>query len=141
MSALYTPDMLGLAASLARFPLNREFELSASARSKTCGSVLTIGFELSPSGAIQDVGLQVTACAIGQSSAAILAHGAKDAGPEAIRKTHMGLQRWLQGEDPLPDWPNLDVLAPALDRPGRHGALLLPWEAAVSALSSVDPAR
>lgn len=135
MSALYTPDMLGLAASLARYPLDKNFTVRASSRSKTCGSSLTIGLELATSDSIQSVGLQVTACAIGQSSAAILARNADGVSPQRIRETYDGLRAWLEGRGDLPDWPELAILTPAQDRPGRHGALLLPWEAAVSALS------
>ena len=35
----------------------------------------------------------------------------------------------------MPDWPDLEMLAPALPYPGRHGAILLPWRAAADALS------
>jgi len=36
----------------------------------------------------------------------------------------------------LPDWPGLDAIEAARAFPGRHGAMLLPWQAALAALSS-----
>jgi hypothetical protein len=52
-----------------------------------------------------------------------------------------GIAAWLAGEGALPRWPAIEALIPARDHPGRHGALILPWTTAVSALSSICPAR
>ena len=65
--------------------------------------------ETDAGGAVTRIGMQVSACAVGQSSAAVL--------------------------DP-PDWPGFDALLPAQAHSGRHGALLLPWKAVVEALCS-----
>lgn len=137
MSALYTPQMLALAADLARYPFAGEFAHQASARSSVCGSTLAIGLDLDADGAVSRVGLQVAACAIGQSSAAILAGAAQGARPEDIATVHEGVRAWLSGEGDLPDWPGLEILTAARAHAGRHGALLLPWEAAVRALDPV----
>lgn len=83
--------------------------------------------------------MQVSACAIGQASAALLARGSIGAAPEDIIATANDLERWLAGEGDLPRWPGLAPLTPALAHPGRHGALLLPWNAAVEALSQAAP--
>ena len=80
--------------------------------------------------------MQVSACAVGQSSAAILALGAGGAMPEQLLATQSAIAGWLAGEKPLPEWPEFDTLAPALPHTGRHGALLLPWNAAIQALST-----
>jgi hypothetical protein len=41
----------------------------------------------------------------------------------------------------LPDWPDFSLLEAARDYPGRHGALQLPWRAALDALSKEAPRR
>ncbi|MEM6476160.1 MAG: iron-sulfur cluster assembly scaffold protein [Pseudomonadota bacterium] len=133
---LYTPRMLGLSADLAHYPLCDELTHCAEARSRTCGSTIEIGFALDASGAVADIGMQVSACAVGQSSAAILARHVAGKLPVEIDATRTAIMAWLEGEAPLPDWPEFDALAPARDHPGRHGALLLPWNAASEALSS-----
>ena len=71
--------------------------------------------------------------------AALLAQGAIGAEPARIAATATDLSAWLAGEGDLPPWPGLEPLAPALAHPGRHGALLLPWKAAVEALSQAAP--
>jgi NifU-like protein involved in Fe-S cluster formation len=133
---LYSPALLGLATELAEFPLDDTLPLRAEARSRSCGSVIALGLALAEDGRVGQVGMTVSACAIGQASAALLARSALGADPARIVDTTATLTTWLAGEGALPDWPGLDVLSPALPHPGRHGALLLPWKAACEALSS-----
>lgn len=130
--------MLALSAQLARYPWNEGFAHQAEARSSVCGSTLSIGLDLDDSGRVSATGLKVSACAVGQSSAAILAASGKGAHPDAIAATLAGLREWIAGEGDLPDWPGLNAIAGARDYAGRHGALLLPWEAAVEALSAPE---
>lgn len=138
---LYSPALLGLATSLAHYPLTDDLPLRAEARSRSCGSVMTLGMLLDHQGLITRVGVKVSACAIGQASAALLAQAAGGTTPVAVRLTAESISAWLAGNGTLPQWPGIEMLAPALDHPGRHGALLLPWNAAVAALSSEPDAR
>lgn len=133
---LYTPRLLSLSAELAAFPLAGEFRKTAEARSRTCGSTMTIGVDFDPAGKVAKIGMLVSACAIGQSSAAVLAMAAKTRSPGDFTATYQAAQNWLAGGGELPDWPGFDALAPALPHPGRHGALLLPWQAMMAALSN-----
>lgn len=135
-SKLYTPRMLMLSARLADFPLSGGYSCNASARSKTCGSTITIGMDVDPAGHVQRIGMQVTACAVGQSSAAILAGAATGASLRSISDTKAQIEQWLENEGPEPDWPEFEALLPVKDHAGRYGALLLPWTAAIEALSS-----
>lgn len=133
---LYSPELLGLATELAQFPINPAFPLKAEARARTCGSVITLGLALDDNARIAGIGMQVSACAIGQASATLLARHAAGTSATDLAATADALARWLAGDGALPDWPGLAVLDPARDHPGRHGALLLPWKAACIALSS-----
>lgn len=133
---LYSPALLGLATELAQFPLSDALPLRAEARSRSCGSVIALGLALAENGRVGQIGMTVSACAIGQASAALLARSALGADPARIVDTTATITTWLAGESGLPDWPGLDVLSPALPHPGRHGALLLPWKATCEALSS-----
>lgn len=132
---LYSTDLLARAASLAEFPFGEDFPLVGEARSRTCGSSLKIGIEADPNGQIARLGLQATACAVGQAAAAIFASSAIGRGQGEIEETQAALVVWLAGEGPLPSWPDIEALAPALPHSGRHGAILLPWRAALDALS------
>lgn len=134
-SKLYSPELLGLATRLAAFPLTDDLPLRAEERSRTCGSVISLGLALDDNGQVCAVGMSISACAIGQASAALMAQGIRGDNPAYVRLIATELERWLTGEGELPRWPGIEVLAPARDHPGRHGALLLPWKAASAALS------
>jgi NifU-like protein involved in Fe-S cluster formation len=142
---LYTPQLLALSTELARFPLVDDFAHRAEARSRTCGSTIELGLELDSAGNVGRIGMAVSACAIGQSSAAIMALAAAGRTPEDFAAMQASIERWLaSGPDdpaPLPDWPGFDALAPALPHKGRHGALLLAWNAMAEALSSARSSR
>jgi NifU-like protein involved in Fe-S cluster formation len=137
-AVLYTPEVLGLATGLAAYRLDDALPLRADARSRSCGSTLTLGLELDRTGRIARVGLRSQACAIGQASAAIFARGAQGRSAEEIVATAHAIARWIAGEDAMPEWVGLSLIAAARDYPGRHGALMLPWTAALQLLSSPE---
>ena len=133
---LYSPELLSLAVELARYPYDADLPLKGEARSRTCGSRI----ELSCLDRFADLGMRVSACAVGQAAAAIFAGGApgKDIGRIAAAREQ--ITGWLGGNGTLPDWPGIDTLAPALPHAGRHDAILLPWTAAERALSNAGGA-
>ena len=133
-TTLYTPEVLGLATSLAAFPLDEALPLRTTARSPSCGSSLTLGLATDPAGAIARVGLKSQACAIGQAAAAIFAGGAPGRTAEQIAAAEADLSAWLSGSGEQPDWPGLELLAPARAYPARHGAIKLAWTAALELL-------
>jgi NifU-like protein involved in Fe-S cluster formation len=98
--------------------------------------VIQLGIDHDAAGLINRVGMKVTACAIGQASAAIMAQGIAGRSDAELAAVHQGLMAWLAGAGALPDWPQLELLAPALPYTARHGALMLPWNAATEALCS-----
>jgi len=136
---LYTPELLGLAVELARHPPLAEAKVRGEARSPTCGSTLAMDFDLDGEGRIERLGLRVHACAVGQAAAAIFARHAIGRNAEDISAALQQLESWLGGGE-LPPWPDLALIEAARDYPGRHGAILLPWRAALAALSSEAPA-
>lgn len=129
-AVLYTPEVLALATGLAAFPWDEALPLQGSARSRSCGSTLTLGLELGDEGRIVRLGLRAQACAIGQASAAIFARAALGQDGESVRDTTRALAAWLADEGPMPDWPGLSAIAPARSYSARHGAILLAWQAA-----------
>ncbi len=134
---LYTMEMLSAAVELADYPLLGVAALHGSARSESCGSSLDLDIQLDSNRAVEQIGLQVRACAVGQAAAAIFARHAVGRTAEQIERTYTDLLAWLNKDGPAPDWPDIDLIAPAYDYRGRHGAMLLPWKAAAAALSSV----
>jgi NifU-like protein involved in Fe-S cluster formation len=133
---LYTPELLALAVDLAKWPRLGDAPLHGDARSPTCGSTLTMDLELDAAGRIERIGMAVRACAVGQAAAAIFAGNAAGRDAGQIGQALTQLETWLAGGGSVPDWPGLAPIEPARAYSARHGAMLLPWKAALAALSS-----
>jgi NifU-like protein involved in Fe-S cluster formation len=137
--ALYTSDILALAVELAEFPLGDELPRRGEASSRVCGSKVTMALSTDADGRVARVGARVSACAIGQAAAALFLRSARGRSASDIAGALAGLEGWLAGADkPLP-WPSLDRLDKARAYPARHAAILLPWKAALAALSNPAP--
>ena len=134
-AALYTPEVLGLATGLARYPLLDDLPLRGQARAPVCGSTVELGLDLTADGTIARAGIKAHACAIGQAAAALFAQSAAGQGRAELEAELARIEAWLAGPDAaLPDWPGLGAIAAARAYPARHGAILLPWKAALAAL-------
>ncbi len=134
-TVLYTPEVLGLAVRLAAHGWDGDLPFIAEARSPSCGSTIALGLELDGEGRVAKIGVRSQACAIGQAAAAIFADAAQGRTQANIDAAAQAIAHWLGGEAALPDWPGLSQIAAARDYPARHGAVMLPWKAALSALS------
>ncbi|MEO1967909.1 MAG: iron-sulfur cluster assembly scaffold protein [Sphingomonadaceae bacterium] len=132
---LYTPAILALSVELAGFPLNESFQCLGMARSRLCGSTIEFGCNSDSNGRIKSVGAKVSACAIGQASAALFLRSAAGRDLMAIEIAKEDLAAWLTDNGPRPDWPDIGELDAARAYPARHPVILLPWMAAVDALS------
>lgn len=138
-TVLYTPEILALATGLSAYRLDDALTLRADARSRSCGSTLTLGWALDDQARVTRIGLRSQACAIGQASAAIFARAAVGRPVADIAASAEAVSRWVAGEGPLPDWPDFALLARARDYPARHGALMLPWMAVSQLLPTPFP--
>lgn len=139
-AVLYSPEVLALATGLAAYRLDDELVLRTEARSRSCGSALTLGLALDEDGNVARVGLRSQACAIGQASAAIFAQGAQGRSMRELTQTAEAMTSWVAGQGAMPDWLGLAAIAVARDYPGRHGALMLPWTAVLQLLPSAQDA-
>lgn len=140
-AVLYSREVLALATSLSQWPLAPELPLFGSVRSSTCGSAIDLALRTDAEGRIAEIGVRAQACAIGQASAALFAKAAKGLSLDHVLAALDQLDAWLRGGGGLPTWPGLSAIAAAKDYPARHGAILLPWQAARDALSSAGNPR
>ncbi|WP_170308110.1 iron-sulfur cluster assembly scaffold protein [Aurantiacibacter suaedae] len=138
---LYTPDLLAATLELVQYPPLENALLRGEARSPTCGSTLAIDLSLAKDSTIDRIGLTVRACAVGQASAAVFVRHAAGRSEADIVAVADRFSAWLDDEAPMPDWPDIALIAPAQAYPARHGAMLLPWKAAMAALSPRPGAR
>ena len=133
-AALYTPEVLAAAVSLAEFPLDGALPLHGEARSRSCGSSLAVRLGTDAEGRIVAAGCSARACAVGQAAAALFLRSAGGRDRAGIAEARGALRRWLAGAGDLPDWPGIALLEPARRHAARHAAILLAWDAALCAL-------
>lgn len=131
---LYDTALLRLAATIPHLGRLRDPQGSAEKRSAVCGSRVIVDVKLDAEGRISVLGLEVSACALGQASANIMASNAAGRTPEELAEARDALAAWLAGERDDPGaWPGLDRLARARPHAGRHAAIRLPFEAIAEA--------
>lgn len=131
---LYNTQILRLAAEIPFHERLADPAASVEKRSPVCGSRVTVDVDIDAEGRVAAVGMLVRACALGQASASLLGAHVVGRSAEEIAAARDGLAAWLAGErDGPPDWPGLEIFAPALPHRGRHAAIRLAFEAAADA--------
>lgn len=133
IAPLYNAEILRLATSIPHHDRLAHAMATAEKRSPICGSRVTVDVSLDATGRVNDVGLLVRACALGQASASLLATNIIGRTPEELAATRDALTAWLARDGDTPDWPGLDVFTPALDYTARHASIRLAFEAAAEA--------
>jgi NifU-like protein involved in Fe-S cluster formation len=129
----YTFAILRLAASL---PIDTDLPDATGhgeARSSTCGSTLRTAVCLADD-RICALTQKVTACAYGQASAALVQQWAVGRTGVEVVAMKRRLARWLSGAGEVP--ADFEPLAPVQGRAGRHGAVLLPFDALLAAMTT-----
>ena len=132
---LYSQRILSLAASIPRVGRLEHPDGSAMKRSPLCGSTVTVDVRVAD-GKISEFAQDVKACALGQSSAAVLGAHVIGLDREAIERGRDQLRAMIKEDGPTPDAPfdELEVLKPARDYKNRHASILLAWEATLAAM-------
>jgi len=134
-SELYSEKILEIAGN--PLPTPRLEHPSASARkvARVCGSTIEVDVSVED-GVITGYGAMVRACALGQTSAAIVAAHIVGTGAGEMRALRGTMLAMLKsgGEPPSGKWADLGLLAPVRDYPARHGSTLLVFDAVAEAL-------
>lgn len=131
---LYNTDILTLSASLKNERLDAPHGTSRKV-SKLCGSWVEIDVKLKD-GVVSEAALRVQACALGQSSAAILQQGIIGATLREIVEARDALRKMLKEDGKAPNgrFEKLTLLRGVKAYPARHASTLLAFEAAVDAV-------
>ncbi len=134
---LYSRDLLRLAASLPHGDRIDGAQHSAVCRSPLCGSEIAADVQLDDAGRIERLAFRARACAMGQASAALLRTAGIGLTADDIMAARASLADLLAGKhSAAPCWPEHELFAPARAYPGRHGAILLPYDAVLAALAA-----
>jgi NifU-like protein involved in Fe-S cluster formation len=94
-------------------------------------------------GVVTAFGQSVSACAIGQASAAVMARNIVGSGTGALRALREQVIAMLKdgGSPPGGRWAELRWLAPVRDYPARHPSALLVFDAVVEALDKIESSQ
>ena len=133
-SALYTRDILRLAAAIPHLGRLDAAEGRAARRSAVCGSTVAVDVVLDGEGRIAALGQDVKACALGQASASLMGASALGRTPAELDEARDSLAAFLSGRSDDPgDWPGLAIFAHTRPFTARHASILLAFEAAAEA--------
>ncbi|HEY4199954.1 MAG TPA: iron-sulfur cluster assembly scaffold protein [Devosiaceae bacterium] len=139
LSDLYSEKILDIAANPPAAPRLADADASARKTSRVCGSMIDVDIKVR-SGVIVGYGHDVSACALGQTSAAIVAREIVGTPVDEFRGLRAQMTRMLKEEGPPPGgkWSDLKYLEPVRDYKPRHTSTLLVFEAVVAALDSIE---
>lgn len=137
MTDVYSTELLQLAADIPHAERLPSPQASATKVSRICGSELTLDLMFDAEGRIADLGMDVSACALGQASASVFAANAVGADRAEIEAARDQLKAMLQAGGPAPEgrFAGLKVLQPAASYRQRHGSILLAFDAAMQAMA------
>jgi NifU-like protein involved in Fe-S cluster formation len=139
LSDLYSDRILEIAGNQ---PIpGRLADADASARkvSRICGSTIEVDIKLRD-GVIVGYGHEISACALGQTSAAIVATNIVGTSAAEFRDIRRQMTEMLKAEGSPPGgkWGDLKYLEPVRDYRPRHTSTLLVFDAVSDALDKAE---
>ena len=139
LSDLYSEKILDLAANALQPPRLAHPDASARKVSRVCGSVIEVDVAVRD-GVIAAYGHDISACALGQTSAAVVAREIIGTSPDEVRALRAQMHAMLKenGAPPSGKWSDLKYLEPVREYRPRHMSTLLVFDALVEALDKVD---
>lgn len=134
IDALYSADLLRLAAVLPRAGRLAAPDASSEKTAKLCGSRIVADVVVRD-GRVVDFAQEVKACALGQAAASVLGESVIGATVEELEEARDGLRAMLKDRASPPQgrFAGLALLAPVADYPARHASTMLAFEAAAEA--------
>ncbi len=139
ISEIYSQNIVEIAA---RLPLAQRLDNpDASARkvSRVCGSVVEVDLKLKDA-VVVEYGQDVNACALGQTSASIMASNIIGSSATELRALRDQVFLMLKQNGPAPGgkWSEIKFLEPVRDFAPRHASTMLVFEAVVDCLDQID---
>lgn len=139
LSELYSERILEIAGNPPDAPRLAHPGASARKVSRLCGSVIEVDIAVED-GRITSYGHEVAACALGQTSAAIVAREIVGTSTAEFRRIRDEMIAMLKTDGPPPagKWADLRYLEPVRDYKPRHGSTLLVFDAVAEALDRIE---
>jgi len=139
LSDLYSEKILEIAGNPPMAERLADPDASARKVSRICGSVIDVDLKVRD-GLIVAYGHEVSACALGQTSAAIVAREIIGTPTTEFRILREQMTNMLKANGPPPagKWADLGYLEPVRDYTARHASTLLVFEAVTDALDKIE---
>ena len=136
---IYNQKILEYAGNLPDLPRLDAPDASARRHSRVCGSTIEIDLKMED-GTVSAYGHEVATCALGQTSASIVAHNIVGATADELRLVRTQMQAMLKADGPPPigRFEDLKYLEPVKDFPQRHASVMLVFEAICDALDQIE---
>jgi NifU-like protein involved in Fe-S cluster formation len=142
LNDIYSRRILELAADIPHLGRLPDADASATARSKLCGSTVTVDVKLDRD-VVTAFAHDVKACALGQASSSIMGRHVIGSTVEELRDLREKVTHLLKGGGKAPEgkWEDLKVLEPLRDYKARHASVLLTFDAVVEAINLIEARR
>lgn len=136
---LYSQKILDLAANAVQPPRLVAPDASARQVSRVCGSLIEVDIAVSD-GVVSAYGHYLSACALGQTSAAVVAREIVGTPVKELLQLRHQMHAMLKEDGPPPSgkWSDLAYLAPVRDYKARHMSTLLVFDAVAEAVGKVQ---
>ena len=142
LSDLYSQKILEIAANQPVPGRLTDPQATARRVSRVCGSSIEVDIDVE-AGKISAYGHKIAACALGQTSAAIVAANIVGTPVDEFRAVRDTMTAMLKGDGtpPAGRWADLAYLEPVRDYAPRHASTLLVFDAIVEALDKIEGAQ
>ena len=139
LSDLYSQKILEIAANQPTPGRLAAPDASVRKVSRVCGSSIEVDIAVSD-GVISGYGHKIAACALSQTSAAIVATNVVGTPTDEFRALRQQMTAMLKadGAPPSGRWSDLAYLEPVRDYAPRHTSTLLVFDAIVEALDKIE---
>lgn len=139
LSDLYSDKILDLAGNAIAPGRLADADASARKVSRVCGSVIEVDVKVRD-GVIVGYGHDISACALGQTSAAVVAREIVGTPVADFRGLAGQMHAMLKQNGPPPagKWSDLAYLEPVREFRARHMSTLLVFDAVVEALEKIE---
>jgi NifU-like protein involved in Fe-S cluster formation len=142
LSDLYSEKILDLAGNALQPARLSAPGASARKVSRVCGSVIEVDLEI-VNGVIAAYGHEISACALGQTSAAVVAREIVGTAIDEFLAVRHAMHDMLKagGAPPTGKWADLRYLEPVRDFPNRHVSTLLVFDAVATAIEKLESSQ
>jgi len=139
INQIYSDRILELAGNLPQMPPLDRPDACARRVSRICGSAIDVQLGIEGD-IVKEYAHEVNACALGQTSASVMAQHIIGSSFEELRTVRAQMIAMLKedGAAPAGKWEDLKYLEPVRDYKPRHTSTLLVFDAVVDAIDSYE---